>query len=137
MPGATLLALGAMAAAAAPDPWTKVREIRSGTEVRIVRDGVRQPIAAKFGEWRDQAIVVVINNGQVAIPRAEIERLDARPQAKRTKVESQSQATDVEAANRSAGQPGSGAHQGASTGGSVSFSKPPFETVYRRPPQKK
>jgi hypothetical protein len=131
------LMAGVALLSAADDPWTKVKNIKSGTEVRIVRDGVRQPIIAKFDEAREESLLVVLKNEQVAIPREEIERLDARPAGGRTKLESQTKTIEPDASRPPAGPPGAGARGGTSSSSNLAIGKPDFETVYRRPPQKK
>src|SRR3954471_9821659 len=77
---AILLSAAALAVAA-DNPWDKVKELKSGAEVRIVRKGVAQPIEAKFDELTDESVLIVDKNEQKAIPREEVERLDARPKA--------------------------------------------------------
>src|SRR4051794_23311035 len=69
--------------------WTKVKELKSGTELRIYKRGVAQPILAKAGDATEEKLIVVLKNEETAIDRKDIERIDARPLGgKRAKVES-------------------------------------------------
>src|SRR5215467_12585784 len=78
-----LLLLSAAALFAADDPWTKVKELKSGTEIRIVKKGAAKPIEGKFDEAQDDKVIVVLKNEQVAIAKADIDRLDYRPKGSR------------------------------------------------------
>src|SRR5215831_9702774 len=88
-----LLLLAAAAAFAADNPWDKVKELKSGTEIRIARKGVAQPIEAKLDEVRDDAVVVVVKNEQKAIPKDEIDRLDARPKGGGSRITTETKST--------------------------------------------
>src|SRR5579863_538389 len=72
------------------DQWTKVKELKSGTEIRVYKKGAAQPILAKAGDATDDKLIVVLKNTETAIDKKEIERIDARPAqtGKRAKVES-------------------------------------------------
>lgn len=128
------------------DPWAKVKELKSGTELRIIkRGGPPKPILASFDQLTDEKLIVATKTEQVAISRDEIERIDYRPASsgKGTKVErSITTREDPSAAARP--QPyGGGAPTGRSVESStnISSNKPDFETIYRRtvtlPPPKK
>jgi|RhiMetdeSRZDD1v2_1073273.scaffolds.fasta_scaffold1904518_1 hypothetical protein len=133
-----LLLVGA-AAFAADDPWIKVKELKSGTEIRIVKKGGGSPLVGKLDEARDENLTVVLKNEQVTIEKDSIERLDYRPlkPAGRVTTETKSKTdapdpTPPKGMNHGANVPG------ASSSTTVSFgSKPDFEVLYRRPPQKK
>src|SRR3954454_7677160 len=71
--------LVANAALAAEDAWTKVGELKSGTELRVYKRGVKQPVLPKFDEANPDNLVVATKNEQVAIPKADIDRIDYRP----------------------------------------------------------
>lgn len=75
----TAFLLMALAVFAADDPWTKVSAVKSGTELRILKRGSKQPVLAKMDELTESSLIVIVKNEQVAIPREEIERIDARP----------------------------------------------------------
>jgi hypothetical protein len=128
-----LLLLAASAAFAADNPWDKVKELKSGAEIRIVRRGVAQPIEAKLDEVRDDAVVVVVKNEQKAIPKDEIDRLDARPKVGSRVTRESKSTTEAPDTKPAAGMdhgpqvPGQSYSSGLSVG-----SKPGYETVYRR-----
>jgi hypothetical protein len=133
-----ILLLAAVAAFArpdgAPDPWSKVKELKSGTEIRILKKSSMQPVLGKFDEANDENLIIVVKNQQVAIPKDQIDRLDYRPPSgSRVVKETKTKAEDPSAEPR-AGMNGSGVGPGSSTSTSVSIgSKPDFETLYRRP----
>jgi hypothetical protein len=133
---AIVLLLAAMASSAAEDAWAKVRAVKSGAEIRVVKRGAVEPVLAKMDELTDENLVVVVKNAQVAIPRNQIERIDARPAKTGKRVVQQTTSSGPEVtkgADRST-RPNSD-HPSSSYGSSVNFvSKPDFETVYRRAP---
>ena len=117
---------------AADDPWTKVRELKSGTELRVFKKGAAQPVLAKMDELTDDNLIVVVKTEQVAIAKDQIERVDYRPSGSRVTKETKTKETPPDTT------PGPGSHSaptpGTSTSTSVSVgSKPDFETIYRRP----
>jgi hypothetical protein len=127
-----LLLFAAAALFAADDPWTKVKELKSGTEIAIFRKGATKPLEVKLDEVREDAVVVVNKKEQVAIPREEIDRLDYRPSGRKVTSE----------VKHTVGQPDptppTGMDHGANVPGNtyssgVTFTKPGYETIYRRP----
>ncbi len=116
------------------DQWTKVKELKSGTEIRVYKKGASQPLLAKAGDATDEKLIVVLKNEETAIDKKDIERIDARPAAgKRTKV------TSTATANEPTSQPVDGVRPenypkpGSSYSSGVSMgSKPDFETIYQR-----
>jgi len=130
-----LLLAAVTVAVCAEDPWTEVTKLKSGTEIRVLKKGSTQPVIGKFDEADDVRLVLVVKNEQMAIPKGQIDRVDARPEpgASRVKVESKTTTDDPQAAREPAvgmnAQPavGSSTTSGLSIGG-----KPDFETVYRR-----
>jgi len=48
MRGLAMVLLAAVTAFAADDPWTKVRDLKSGTELRIFKKGGMHPSLAKM-----------------------------------------------------------------------------------------
>src|SRR5947208_6775757 len=68
---------------AADDPWAKVKEIKSGTELRVYKKGSAQPLLVKMDEATDERLVFVDKKEQTSIAREEIDRIDARPSGKR------------------------------------------------------
>lgn len=130
----SLLLLCAVACAfGADDPWAKVKGLKSGTEVRIVRRGSAKPVEAKLDEARDDAVVIVLKNEQVSISKDEIERLDYRPKpGSRVTTKSEAKDTDPDP-TPPAGMGHGAAVPGKSYSTNVGIgSKPDYETLYRR-----
>ena len=134
MRGALWILVSALAVFAADDEWAKVKNLKTGTEIRIYKKGSSQPIAAQMGDLTEVNLIIVVKKAQSAIPRDQIDRIDARPAARRMTSQTTTKQTypDEKSAEPS---PNKGADvPGTSTSTSVSFgSKPDFETVYRRP----
>jgi len=130
-----LLLTAAVAAICADDPWAAVVKLKSGTEIRVLKRGSMQPVIGSFAEANDERLVWVVKNEQQALPKDQVDRLDARPQpARRVKVDSKTTTEDPQAAKEP--QEGMNGHPAVTTttGSSLSWEgKPPFETVYRRP----
>src|ERR1051326_3442129 len=120
---------------AASDTWTAVTKLKSGAEIRVLKKGSMRPVLGNFDEADNDRVVMVVKNEQIAIPRDQIDRLDARPQSgSRVKVESKTTTDDPQ----KAGEPDAGMHShpvnGTSSSSGVSVvGKPDYETVYRRP----
>ncbi len=135
---AIVIAAAALAAAA-ENSWDKVKEMKSGTEIRIVRRGVAQPIESKFGDATDENVVIIVKNEQKAIPKEEIDRLDARPTGS-SRVSTETKHTNE---RPTAGPPQSKPTEKPNVPGSTYSSgvnigsKPAYETIYRRPAEKK
>src|ERR1041385_7608147 len=68
----------AVLAFAADDPWAKVKEQKTGTELQVYKRGSAKPLTVKMDELTDENLVVIEKKSQVAIPRDQIERIDAR-----------------------------------------------------------
>jgi hypothetical protein len=127
-----LLILAVGTVFAADDPWGKVRELKGGTELRIYKKGVPQPILAKSDDVTDENLIVVIKNEQVAIAKEMVDRIDYRPYKPRITKETKSTTTDPDT---TPGPPGHGSNvPGTSTSTSVGIgSRPDFEMIYKRP----
>ncbi|HLK69907.1 MAG TPA: hypothetical protein VKU19_41040 [Bryobacteraceae bacterium] len=125
--------LVAAAAFAADDPWAKVRDLKSGTELRIYKKGAAQPVLAKSADVTDDNLVVLVKNEQIAIAKDLIDRIDYRPQGGRATTETKTKTTDPDYTpgpmNRGAAVPGTSSSTSVGIG-----SKPDFEVLYRRPP---
>ena len=135
-----LLVVTVFAALAADpeDPWTKVRELKIGTELRIIQAGAPSAVMAKFAELTEENLIVILKNEQVAIPRDKVSRVDSRPQKHYVRTESKA---SVPSDGSGAGKkvPGAAPTSSYSTGVAIS-DKLDFETIYRRtppPPAKK
>ncbi|HLK18390.1 MAG TPA: hypothetical protein VKT81_05515 [Bryobacteraceae bacterium] len=130
-----LLTLTAMVAFAADNPWDKVRELKTGTELRIVKKGSKQPILAIMDEANEERLIIVVKNEQKAIEKDDIDRIDFRP-ATKSKISKETRTTQTDAAqNATAGARPPGTTDGPSTSTSTSFgnaAKPDFQTIYRR-----
>ena len=128
------LLAAAAAFAAADDSWTKVKDLKSGTEIRILKRGSVKPIEGKLDEARDDAVVIVLKNEQVSVPKDQIDRLDYRPKpssrVRKTGDAKQTPPDSTPPAGMSHGPavPGTTYSSGLSVG-----SKPDYETLYRRP----
>jgi hypothetical protein len=134
MTRAILCILVAAAAFAADDGWTKVRDVKSGTEVRIIKKGSREPVLAKMDEANDERVVVVLKNEQVSIAKDQIDRFDARPNKPGSRITRESKTTVSNNENQPS-TPGLRTAPGPSTSVSSGLSigsKPDFETIYRR-----
>jgi hypothetical protein len=138
MPKFALLLCTVLLAFGADDPWAKLKELKTGTELRVYKKGAAQPLLVKMDELTDDNLVVIDKKEQTAIARDQIERVDYRPSGKsRVTKESTTKVTDsvgdpravIPSPNPSA--PGST----TSTSSNLSIgSKPDFETIYKRPP---
>jgi len=105
MRGLVIVLLAAVTAFAADEPWTKVRDLKSGTELRIFKKGGMHPILAKMEE----------TGGRVTKEtRSTVETADAK--------------TAAESPNNVPGETTS------SSTNYVFNSQPDFQTIYRRPP---
>ncbi len=130
-----MLAAGVLvvAALAADTSWTRVKELKSRAELRIYKKGAREPINATFDDANDDRLIVVVKNEQVAIPKEDIDRLDARAAAtpRKVNVEKTEKITDPDPVPSPRSQ---APIPGESTSSNVSFggSKSDFETIYRR-----
>lgn len=119
-----LLMLASLAAFGAGDEWSKVKALKTGSELRIYRKGSVQPISAQMADLTDDNLIVVVKKTETAIPKDQIDRIEARPPAG-------SRATKETTTKDSIGPDGK---ESSSTSTGYSFgNKPDFETVYRRP----
>ncbi len=127
----------------ADDPWTKVREVKSGTELRIFKQGYKNPIVAKMDEATDERLMVVLGESQVSIPKAEIDRIEQRPLQKGSRMTRETKTVkgvydsnaDSQGQPMKLGQTKPPAAATSSTSSGVSIGgKPPFELLYRRSP---
>jgi hypothetical protein len=143
-----LLALTAFAG----DEWDKVRELPSGSDLKIYERGSAQPKTAKYADVTDSSLIIIVKNEQVAISKDVIDRIDARPPAKKgakRKVVQSTRVDDPAQPSSDAGPHGPTAGSQLGTSGTPGYSSSTsvvyggdgdFNTVYRRasgaPPQK-
>ncbi len=127
----------ACAAMWAADDWTKVKEIRSGSELKIYRLG-KPMLEARMDQASDDNLLVATKKEQLSIPKEEIVRIDARAPGGKKGTTTTTSTTDL-------GEiPGTDPHKmnrpggsGGGPGGTMSTSKTfgggaSFETVYLR-----
>jgi hypothetical protein len=124
--------IAASVAFAADDPWSAVKGLKSGSELRIYKRGTAQPILAKSDEVTEDNIIVVVKNEQVAIARDLVDRIDARPnKAGRVTSETKTKQTEPDPVPAPPGH--ASTVPGTSTSTNVGFgSKPDFATIYTR-----
>ena len=124
-----------LAAFGAEDSWTRVKQLKSGTEVRLFKAGNKAGLIAKFDKADDERAVVIVKNEQKAIGKDKIERLEARPLEGGGLAKSSSTKQNDPAAEVGWPKPqGSATAPGLSSSrSSLSFEgKPAFELVHRR-----
>ncbi len=127
--------LTAAAVFAAEDAWNKVRELKSGTEVRVFKRATTQPLLGKLDEVTDESVVIALKKEQVAIPKDQIDRLDYRPAQSGGKLVKDTRTTVADPDAKAASRPPQEGPATPSTSTSTSLSirsKPEFETIYRR-----
>jgi hypothetical protein len=127
-----LLPVLALFAADKTDPWKKVRDLKTGSEIRIITAGAARPIVAQFAELTDDNLVIIVKNEEVALPRDKVSRIDSR--SPKGYVSTQTKVSGVdETYNRpQPNPPGRGPSTSTSTGVAIG-EKSDFETIYRRP----
>ncbi len=129
-----LFLLAVAAVLAADDPWTKVKNLKRGTEIRVFKKGAAQPVIARMDEADDEKLLVLLKNSQAAIPKTDIDRLDYRPPQPGGKVTTKSESKTTDPDTRPAPPGYSSRTPGTSSSTSLNIgSKPDFETIYRRP----
>ncbi len=122
----------ALAALAAEDAWAKVRELKSGAELRIYKLNSKDPLLAKFDHAGDESLVVITRNGQVSVLKQEIDRIERRREPRRPLVKETR--TDRKVAAKGA-ETTSNTIPGATTTVKTGLdipSKAAFETIYDR-----
>jgi len=108
-----------------------VDQLKGGTELRVFKTGSTQPVLASFADLNDDNLIVVIKNTETAIPKSDIDRIEARTKGT-GRVKSESTATEKPPDQTSLNpRENSGPSTESST--SLTFgSKGDFQTVYRR-----
>src|ERR1700733_6560084 len=79
MRGLLLLILAGVVAFGAEDEWAKVKALKTGAEIRVFKKGSMQPVMAQMDELTDDNLIVIVKKTQTAIPKDQIDRIDARP----------------------------------------------------------
>jgi hypothetical protein len=129
------LILAAAAVFGADDPWLKVNQLKTGSELRIYKVGAKQPVLAKFSDVSDESLIITTKDEESAIPKKDIERIDYRPPSKSGRVTTESKTTtNVPDTGPVGPRPTPGAAvPSTSSSSSVSIgNKADFETIYRR-----
>jgi hypothetical protein len=117
----------------ADDPWAKVKELKSGTELRIVKTGSAQPMLATFDELTDERLLVATKKEQLAIPLDDIQRIDYRPPQKASRVQAESKTKATDTVSTAGRYPGGRSGQSVESSSGLTISgKSDFETIYRR-----
>ncbi|MCX6599056.1 MAG: hypothetical protein NTV70_22105 [Acidobacteria bacterium] len=116
--------------------WEKLKSVKTGAEIRVVKTTGGAPVIAKLGDVTDESLIVALKNEQIAIPREQIDRVDARPTGgsrvtKETRTTNGLEAPPPPKPPTPYDRPG--ANTGSSSSGITFGSKPDFEPVYRRP----
>jgi hypothetical protein len=65
------------------DDWDKVKDLASGSDLKIYQRGSAQPKLAKYADATDSSLIVIVKNAQISIPKEGIDRIEARPPAKK------------------------------------------------------
>jgi len=127
--------LAAALGVAAEDAWSKVKALKTGQEIRVYKKGSAQPVLAQMDELTDDNLIVIEKKSQKAIPRDQIDRIDARPVQTGSRLKGETTTKEnFPDAKSAANHTGRGVDvPGSSTSTSVSLNKPDFENVYRRP----
>ncbi len=120
-----LIVLACLVGFGAADDWAKVKALKTGAELRVFKRGSPQPISALMAGLTDDNLIVLIKKTETAIPKDQIDRIEARPSTG-SRVTKETTTKDGVGPD---GSPTSSMSTGYSIGG-----KPDFETVYRRLP---
>jgi hypothetical protein len=132
----TSLAFLSIALFGADNPWNKVKDLKTGVELRIFKTGAKQPILAMMDEATDERLVIVVKKEQMAIDKDQIDRIDWRPPGSPGRVTKETLTKNDPPGQVAGPAPrGGGSSGGPSTSSSSSVSigsKPDFETIYRR-----
>jgi hypothetical protein len=130
----------ALAAWGADDAWNKVRDLRTGVELRIYEKDLKQPLLAKMADSTEDSLIVTVKNEEKAIPKDKIERIDYRPSKGSGRTSETTTTADNPDAKAPIGPARDARVPGTSSSSNMSFGrKADFETIYRRlstPPHK-
>jgi hypothetical protein len=130
-----LFLLAGLVAFGADDEWAKVKALKTGAELRVFKKGSMQPVLAQMDELTDENLIVIVKKTQMAIPKDQIDRIDARPTGGR-QVTKETTTKETFPDSKAQADAGSAGPAGPTTSTSTSVSvggKPDFEMVYRRP----
>jgi hypothetical protein len=102
------------------DSWQKVKDLAAGSDIRVFKKGSTRAVSAKMASLVNGKLMVVVKKEQVAIDRADVERIDYHPPRGKG-VKTESSATTVD---------GYGTNTTWSSG--TSWTRDGWQTVYRR-----
>src|SRR5689334_3301438 len=105
----------------AVDEWQKVKDLKTGSDLRIFKKGAAKPIEAKSANVTESAVVVIMKTRELAIEKADIVQIDYRPPASKP-VKTQTRTKGVDAS----GNPSDSWSSGASWG------REGWQTVFKR-----
>jgi hypothetical protein len=103
----------------AADPWDKVRDLKTGSDLRIYKTGVTEPVRAQFADVTERKLLVIIKNSETAITKSEIERIDYQPPPTKSRTKTYDATPDSASMSISSGN-----------------SREGWQTIYQRPPSK-
>ena len=129
--------------ASGSDDWDKVKELASGSDLKIYERGSAQPKLAKYADATDSSLIIIVKNEQVSITKEVIDRIEARPPLKKggKKVVRETRVDDPAMPSSDAGPhgPTAGPQRGAPGAPNYSSSTSilygdnrDYSTVYRR-----
>ncbi|HEY3836875.1 MAG TPA: hypothetical protein VGL72_09905 [Bryobacteraceae bacterium] len=102
------------------DPWAKVKDLKSGSDIRVYKVGVAQPVVAKSGDVTEDRVIVIIKNEETGIRKKDIDHIDYHPPGnKPTKSQTRTQTHDA-----------SGSSDSYSS--NLSWGRDGWQTIYQR-----
>ena len=111
-----IASLFASGCAWAADDWQKVRDLKSGSEVRVYKKGSTKPVLGKITGATDRKLILMTKSEVTSIPKEEIEKVEYHPP---TKVEPTQSSETAEDGSKSASY-------------GMSWSRGGWETVYQK-----
>ena len=118
----------------AENTWDKLRDLKTGVELRVYKKGSRTPVMCTMDEATDDHLIVVVKKEQIAIEKDDIDRVDYRPPAK-SKMTKETRTTQSDTTQTTPVGPTGQGRSGPSSSTTTTYSsasKPDFETIYRR-----
>lgn len=121
------------------DDWSKLGDLKIGTELRIYKQGSTVPVQARFAEVTEKSLIITQKNSQSAIPKEEIMRVEYREVVKgKLSSETRTQANDPsgDPAPRPMWQrPATSGSSSSTTTGYTFGSKGEYQVIYKRGPK--
>jgi hypothetical protein len=110
------------ALAFAAGDWKKVKDLKTGSDIRIYKKGAAKPIDAKSANVTEDKVIVIMKNQEMAIDKAEIDRIDYRPPAGKP----------VKTQSSEIGPDGNGGVNRSISSGAQWAGREGWQTVYRK-----